>query len=148
MFNWGSPVQPPCSVCQHRWFLHLSVFGGLLRQRTHLLAQESPTVQGCHVLQLQTLQKDEAWETFILESNEKRRATLQGNMGGVQVNKMVNSNSQNVMSSCWVIIIFNTTGHLFLLKAVISLPSHQSKKPGIPPAPLVAVWCLLKEPFI
>ena len=67
MFNRVSPVQPPRSVCQHRWFLHLSVFGGLLWQRTHLLAQESPAVQGSHVLQLQTLQEDEDETTFILE---------------------------------------------------------------------------------
>lgn len=67
MFNCVSLVQPLCAVYQHRWFLHLSVFGGLLRQRTHLLAQESPTVQGSHVLQLQTLQEDQASKTFILE---------------------------------------------------------------------------------
>lgn len=79
MFNRVSPVQSPRSVCQHRWFLHLSVFGGLLRQRTHLLAQESPTVQGCHVLQIQTLQTDQASTTFIVEGLKLTWLSRRGN---------------------------------------------------------------------
>ncbi|CAG11053.1 unnamed protein product [Tetraodon nigroviridis] len=76
MLNRVSPVQSPRTVCQHRWFLHLSVFGGLLWQRTHLSAQESATVQGCHVLQLQTLQKDQ-------NGSDKRRPAALEDAGSV-----------------------------------------------------------------